>query len=209
MNTKKEEYLPSYASLLTSPTTVISLDRQPLPWFSSEVRRGDDPRVQWLDLSELHEDSSTLGEGQKTEDKLPQSSRSSVTQMSDSRSEGERSEGERSEGERSAEGPRDHKSEGEAVAGHYLDHIETVQQRDQGQNKTKSRRSRKRPKQSKGSQRGSSSPAKETMKQENHSSSQNTPASTSSSSNTPQDSRGHGKSKRRRGRRSKPNTNQS
>ena len=209
MSTQKEEYLQSYASLLTSPTTVISLDRQPLPWFSSEVRRGDDPRVQWLDLSELHEDSSTLGEGQKTEDKLPESSRSSVTQMSDSRSEGERSEGERSEGERSAEGPRDHKSEEEAVAGHYLDHIETVQQRDKGQNKTKSRRSRKRPKQSKGSQRGSSPPAKETIKQESHSSSQNTPTSTSSTSDTPQDSRGHGKSKRRRGRRNKPDTNQS
>ena len=108
----------TYAQLLCSPSTLSNLDRSPLPWFSDEIRMSDDPRVQWLDLSTtapVLSQQDHLLSTKKTEDSSFQGSLSQT--------------------------PND--LEETAVSGHYLDHIEAVQERDLKASSKRRRRSSK------------------------------------------------------------------
>ena len=108
----------NYAQLLCTPSTLSNLDRSPLPWFSDEIRMSDDPRVKWIDLS-------------KTLPVLSQSNTSlSALVNDDSHSQGEFSQASQ-------------ESEGTTVSGHYLDHIEAVQERDMKASTKRRRRSSK------------------------------------------------------------------
>ena len=48
-----QEIKLSYAQWLTTPSSSISLDRLPEPWFSSEIRDAQDQRLRWIDLSQI------------------------------------------------------------------------------------------------------------------------------------------------------------
>ena len=112
----QKTYVPSFADLLTTATTLINLDYSPMPWFSAEVRVEEDPRIQWLDLSEINQNNRVD----------IKSSSQAPTLKEDEPSVGEQADSE--------------------TTGHYLDHIETVQQRDQNSVKKKRRRRKSPPK---------------------------------------------------------------
>ena len=132
----KERTAPqlSYAELLCTASTLCSLDRIPLPWFSDEIRMSDDSRVQWLDLSITE----------------PSPKQDVFTTSSDS--------------VKNADPQNPSPANGESVSGHYLDHIEAVQERDQrASNKRKRRSSKSKPKvkQTQKVQKQDQSPTKE------------------------------------------------
>lgn len=113
----QKTYVPSFADLLTTATTLINLDYSPMPWFSAEIRIEEDPRIQWLDLSETNQMNQADING-------------SLHQAAPLK-----------EGEASAV-----EQAGNESTGHYLDHIETVQQKDQNSAKKKKRRRKSPPK---------------------------------------------------------------
>ena len=90
----------SYAELLTTATTLINLDHCLKPWFSDEIRSSLDPRVEWVKLDQV--DQSEL-HNIKDQRVVPSPL---ATQVESSQ---------QAVGQEQA---------GEAVAGHYLDHIE-------------------------------------------------------------------------------------
>lgn len=115
---QKTPYTFSYAELLTTASTLMTLDHCLNPWFSNEIRSSLDPRVKWFKAhdSEQHQQSH------KAAQQVPPLS--------------------------TKEAKLDQQIEevnkaGEAVAGHYLDHIESVQQRDTKGSSSRRRRRRK------------------------------------------------------------------
>ena len=106
-----------------------SLDKQPLPWFSSEVRDVGDQRIRWLVLdewsTEADQDANTHPHHRDEGFAGPNSPEIKQAQ------------GRKSPRIESADKDAD-----VAVAGHYLNHIEAVQQRDQKQKTVSSRRKR-------------------------------------------------------------------
>ena len=119
MSGQKQKYLHtfSYAELLTTASTLVTLDYSLSPWFSDEIRSSLDPRVTWVRLNDSEEKDGL----HKQEKHI----NPSITKVEPDQ---------RLDGNEPAE---------DAVAGHYLDHIEVVQQRD---NKSSPRRRKRRSK---------------------------------------------------------------
>lgn len=123
----KLSFVNTYASLLTTPSYVMSLDHQPLPWFSSEVRLAHDPRIRWLTLEEWISEAEPGVEGSQSPSEMMHLSRQPSNSLIDT-----------------ADEPTKSSSDADqAVAGHYLDHIEAVQQRDQDHQKSSKQKKRR------------------------------------------------------------------
>ena len=109
----------SYAELLTTATTLINLDHCLKPWFSDEIRSSLDPRVEWVTLDQVdHSELHNIKDQRVVPSPL-------ATQVESSQQAVGQAQG------------------GEAVAGHYLDHIERVQQRDNHSGSSHKKRRRK------------------------------------------------------------------
>ena len=116
---KNSDGVLSYAELLCTASTLTHLDQSLVPWFSDEIRMSNDPRVKWIDLSEAASISK-----QSVADH--QTSHISAKDLTAEKHD-----------------PNRELNDIEAVSGHYLDHIEAVQQRDQKASPKRKRRSAK------------------------------------------------------------------
>ena len=129
-----EEMRLSYAQWLTTPSEGSSLVLTPEPWFSPEVRDAKDHRVRWVDLSSLDAQISNKEMLSETQPKQDRGGEKGDRQK-------------RVQGHQDEDVARDQSvshAQGSEV-GHYLDHMEVVQQRDEERNAGKnSQRNRRR-----------------------------------------------------------------
>lgn len=115
----------TFEEWLMTPSTVQDQDRLPAPWFSSEVRDAQDPRISWIDLDRVDDLSGA--------------------QISPSRhrvNEAHHQTPQRS-GTHSHEKPSEEGEE--VVAGHYLNRVEEVRRRDEKSGKRRRKRNRSKP----------------------------------------------------------------
>ena len=125
----------SYAQWLTTPSSSVSLDRVPEPWFSSEIRDAQDQRLRWIDLSQI--------DGVGTESEITeQYTQQTVGHSRTSRNQADVRKLSHHEG-KSQDLNQDKPSPEEGVVGHYLDHIEVVKLRDEERSTHRKGRSRR------------------------------------------------------------------
>ena len=116
---KNSDGVLSYAELLCTASTLTHLDQSLVPWFSDEIRMSDDPRVKWVDLAQVESTSNESGADHQASHISP---KNLTTEKHH---------------------PNHEINETETVSGHYLDHIEAVQKRDQNASPKRKRRSAK------------------------------------------------------------------
>ena len=134
----------SYAQWLTTPSSSVSLERAPEPWFSAEVRDARDAKVRWIQLDQVvldvdEERSSQPLERVSQHKSAPRSKDHRLDPEEDTVQDQDQSQTTSSD---TTDTPETH----EGALGHYLDHIEAVQQRDEARNargETKSKRKRR------------------------------------------------------------------
>lgn len=136
----------SYAQWLTTPSSSISLERAPEPWFSAEVRDARDPKVRWIHLDQVVPDVGEETSSTPLERTSPQ--KKSALRPKDHRPNPEQDAPQEQDKTQdiSRDAPSDTSETHEGTVGHYLDHIEAVQQRDEARNargETRSKRKRR------------------------------------------------------------------
>ena len=104
---------PTFEEWLCTPSSQQS-GRVPLPWFSPEVRENDDSRIRWVDLDQVSQEEFTRAPSESEAPSIidePLNAEASTSSAEDQQN-----------------------------TGHYLDHIDAVQKRDEDKVKQQGRR---------------------------------------------------------------------